>query len=262
MTAEARRWIRQLDREADVFASRVARALRRAVRAGTRGLGDVIVAQAAPEPEFEPTPIPAEAVASLDDLVLIESAWRRELADDVIPALARFIRAGADRALSTIAVEAPVLLNMRHPTAELQLTLAENRLRGVGTDLWQRTRDQLVVGFQEGESIPQISKRVREVLASTETRARVIARTEVISASNAGSIAQLRLLGEDAPAKKVWLATGDKRTRPSHRAANGQVVTLADTFTVGGARLDFPGDPTGPADEVIMCRCTVIWEVD
>lgn len=249
-----RQWMRHLDREAEEFAEQVARALRRAIRAGTSDLGDVLTAQGAAEP--------AEPFVSLDDLAAIETAWRAEVNDNVIPAVARFMRAGADRALADLAVQAPVLLDMRHPAAELHLAQAENRLRGVGTDLWQRTRDELIVGFQAGESVPELSKRVRTVLASTEVRARAIARTEVISASNAGSITQMRLLGENAPTKKVWLATNDSRTRPTHHAADGETVALGEEFTVGGAHLDFPGDPTGPADEVVNCRCTIAWEFE
>lgn len=249
-----RQWMKHLDREAEEFAEQVARALRRAIRAGTSKLGDVLTAQGASEP--------AEPYVSLDDLVAIETAWRAEVNDTVVPAVARFMRAGADRALVDVAAEAPVLLDMRHPAAELHLAQAENRLRHVGNDLWLRTRDELIVGFQAGESVPELSKRVRTVLASTEVRARAIARTEVISASNAGSLAQMRLLGENAPTKKTWLATNDSRTRPTHRAADGETVALGEEFLIGGSRMDFPGDPSGPADEVINCRCTLVWEFD
>lgn len=62
--------------------------------------------------------------------------------------------------------------------------------------------------------------------------------------------------------KKTWLATVDKRTRKDHAHADGQSVPLADKFNVGGARLDYPGDPDGPDDQVINCRCTFIVEPD
>jgi len=63
--------------------------------------------------------------------------------------------------------------------------------------------------------------------------------------------------GDVAPFKQ-WLATEDNRTRPTHRAADKQRTLLSEPFTVGGARLLFPGDPRGPAGEVINCRCTML----
>jgi uncharacterized protein with gpF-like domain len=56
----------------------------------------------------------------------------------------------------------------------------------------------------------------------------------------------------------MWLSTVDSRTRPTHVAADQQRTLLTSPFIVGGAQLLFPGDPTGPADEVIQCRCTML----
>ena len=65
-------------------------------------------------------------------------------------------------------------------------------------------------------------------------------------------------LSEDADElDKVWIATIDGKTRPTHFAADGQRAPLAGSFTVGGAHLAFPADPTGPAAEVKNCRCRV-----
>jgi hypothetical protein len=35
------------------------------------------------------------------------------------------------------------------------------------------------------------------------------------------------------------------------------VVVLGDTFSVGGASMAYPGDPSGPPKEVVNCRCTI-----
>ncbi|QWY84357.1 capsid maturation protease and MuF-like fusion protein [Mycobacterium phage Knocker] len=56
---------------------------------------------------------------------------------------------------------------------------------------------------------------------------------------------------------KCWIATIDGKTRNTHFAADGQRAPLAGTFTVGGASLRFPGDPDGPPDETLNCRCRV-----
>lgn len=53
-------------------------------------------------------------------------------------------------------------------------------------------------------------------------------------------------------------STDDARTRPTHREADGQRTLLTEPFRVGGAALLFPGDPRGPAQEIIMCRCSLL----
>jgi 2'-5' RNA ligase len=220
-----------------------------------------------PPPTYEPpvtpvTPILPAGTVALDDLVRIERAWRKEIQQVIIPELEKTMRKAADAVLESISFEAPVLWDASHPAAQLFLTQTANQLVGVGEDMWERTRDQLIMGMQEGDSIQQLSARVKEVLSTTDTRARMIARTEVIAASNAGAMQQLEMLGEDAPAQKTWLATHDARTRLSHMAANGQTVDFVMPFTVGGAKFDYPGDPDAPASERVNCRCTLTWHFE
>ncbi len=59
-------------------------------------------------------------------------------------------------------------------------------------------------------------------------------------------------------AEKVWVSTIDKRTRPTHRMADKQRVGIFEPFIVGGFPLRFPGDPSGPPQETINCRCSLI----
>lgn len=268
-----RQKLARLETRADRFERLVNAALRRAIRAGTKGLGRVAsgtpyvlrngqgvftinAVAAAADPD------PAEPFVSLDDLAAIETAWQQELRDSIIPQLMNTLVDGANDAIEDLAREVPVLVDGRSAISETYLMGANNRLSGIGSDLWQKTRAQLVVGMGEGESIDKLAARVRQELASTTVRAQRIARTEVIGASNAGAYMQVTAMGEDAPETKVWLATGDRRTRPTHRAANGQKRPLTDDFDVGAASMKFPGDPRGPADEVVNCRCTVTWEFE
>ena len=54
-----------------------------------------------------------------------------------------------------------------------------------------------------------------------------------------------------------WVSRRDERTRTTHRAASGQVRRVLGTFDVGGAQLRYPGDPKGPIEETIECRCVL-----
>ena len=92
-------------------------------------------------------------------------------------------------------------------------------------------------------------------------RAETIVRTETNRAFNLATQTRLNANAErleDVKAQKEWVATADPRTRGSHRAAHGQRRKRSSKFSVGGASLMFPGDPNGPAWEVINCRCTSI----
>jgi hypothetical protein len=95
-------------------------------------------------------------------------------------------------------------------------------------------------------------------------RREMIARTETIKASNAGSIALFRDWG--VVEGKEWLATGDDRTRDSHLVAWANYseggspgpIPLEASFSIGGSSLMFPGDPRGAPSETVNCRCTVL----
>lgn len=88
-----------------------------------------------------------------------------------------------------------------------------------------------------------------------QTRATLIARTEATGTANYGAI---QALAHEGAERKTWVATGDTRTRPSHSMADSQTVRLSSPFIVGGAALQFPGDPNGPIAEVAACRCALV----
>ena len=86
----------------------------------------------------------------------------------------------------------------------------------------------------------------------TPARARMIARTETISAHNGAALEGFRQSG--AVQKKEWLSSRDADVRDSHVAVDGIQVDMGALFPNG---VDYPGG-NGPADETINCRCTVL----
>jgi hypothetical protein len=85
---------------------------------------------------------------------------------------------------------------------------------------------------------------------------RRIARTEATSAYGYASVQ--RAAKDPATRWKRWVAVGDKHTRKTHAAANGQTVSVAEPFMVGAAALQYPGDPSGGSGETTNCRCAVV----
>lgn len=115
-----------------------------------------------------------------------------------------------------------------------------------------------------GESL--IGRGIRERMDDVSvSRAKTIARTETHSAVQETSAETMRLeaeaVGLEGETQKVWTAGMDMRVRESHAEADGQAVGLDDSFLVGGVSLRFPGDPLGPPEEVINCRCILTYDV-
>lgn len=52
-----------------------------------------------------------------------------------------------------------------------------------------------------------------------------------------------------------WVTMNDSSVRETHRAANGQVAGADGTFDIGGFELHYPGEPVGPPEVWINCRC-------
>lgn len=123
-------------------------------------------------------------------------------------------------------------------------------------------RRSLDAGQAEGLGTDALARKLRKDLggAFTQLRAHVIARTETHSAANAANDAAIDSLGiNSSELSKEWVAANDERTREDHAQANGQVRPRGEPFNVGGASLDYPGDPSGPPEQVIMCRCTQVF---
>lgn len=237
------------------FEDLVVRVLRRVAAAAARLLGGTAAS------------VPAGHV-SVDDLGVIRTQWVTHLDAEVLPGLGAAYRTAAVHVADRLAYYGHDVAALTAPDAAAFLAAARNRLVGVGDHLWEAARDELVAGLQAGEDARQLAVRVRDAAGVSEVRARMIARTEVAGAANAATLAQVRVLG-DPTAVKEWLATPgpagvgcDERTRPTHCTADGQRVRIGERFVVGEALLDHPGDPTGPADEVVGCRCDLAIDLD
>jgi uncharacterized protein with gpF-like domain len=112
-----------------------------------------------------------------------------------------------------------------------------------------------------GNSMQDTIAELEDAYSLSNVRATTIARTETVSAGNAGNyFSVLANIGTNL--NKVWLSTQDDRTRDSHIEANKQKQEIEDPFIVGGSQLLFPGDPSlgATARQLINCRCTLYFE--
>ena len=133
-----------------------------------------------------------------------------------------------------------------------------------------RLERTLTEGFSAGENGHQLAQRVKDTYRGYITKgydAKRIARTEVVSASNAGSFFAYDQSG--VVQDKEWLAVRDKRTRGAsaddradHYHMDGQRVPMDMPFVDprSNSRLQWPGDTSLGAGgkDIIMCRCTML----
>ena len=121
-------------------------------------------------------------------------------------------------------------------------------------------------GIREGMGQAALGKLINNRLREeggkvSRARGRVIARTESHSASNAATQEAAKATG--LPMRKEWVSSDNvDRTRQDHSDANGQIVNLDSPFIVGGEELQYPGDMSGSAHNVINCRCASVMIVD
>lgn len=186
-----------------------------------------------------------------------QAAW-----DDEVETIMTVIGQIAQSAWSEATNLPPV---SRHAFVMSQLAQTQNLLVRLPDEVYNLIFAELTDATNAGNSVEQTAQRIDRLLTYTDSerwpnRARVIAITETTRAYGAATVAagmeQARVTGRRL--SKRWDSERDQRVRLTHQAADGQVVDLSAPFLVGDFYLMFPGDPMGPADEVINCRCDVV----
>lgn len=134
-----------------------------------------------------------------------------------------------------------------------------------------KLRPILNEGIREGLGISDIATSIISNIGEyagrfAKYRAERIARTEIIGTSNWAGLASAQAAGVENMVRKKWLATTDERTRQNHIDMDSHPsIGINEKFQVpklGGGfdEMSYPGDPDGSAENVINCRCTIIYE--
>lgn len=117
----------------------------------------------------------------------------------------------------------------------------------------EQVNELLQEGIDNGWGSSEMTARLDDT-ELPKWRARMIVRTETVRATNVAQMVQASQNPYEQ--EKQWIAVDDARTRQthsSHGGVDGERIPFLDQYSNG---LYFPGDPTGPAKEVINCRCT------
>ena len=136
---------------------------------------------------------------------------------------------------------------------------AAKRLQGLAED-----------AAESGTTDDPISEEIRSTYSKfSKGRTQTIARTEIHNASMEGSRSAAKSL-QVPNLEKVWVSSDDDRTRDgdpestNHVVMNGETVGIDEKFSVpskdGPDQMDGPGDTSAPADQVVNCRCTQVYQ--
>ncbi len=149
----------------------------------------------------------------------------------------------------------------------------DNPALALARKLRDRRFDRRVLAAAEGTGEPLSADEIENMARSyanraLRLRAEAISRTEAMAALHKAQSEALDqavmngVIAKDAIGK-TWRTARDDRVRDSHAAMEGQTVALDEYFTTGdGNQLEYPGDPSGPASEIINCRCWMEPNVD
>lgn len=135
--------------------------------------------------------------------------------------------------------------------------LAQGYYNRLGLDvakLKKTITQEISRGIASGLSYNDIARNINNVSKSGLYNAQRITRTEGHRIQQSSTRdAQYAAKAKGADVVKQWDAAMDSATRDSHAAVDGEIRELDEKFSNG---LRYPGDPSGPASEVINCRCT------
>jgi SPP1 gp7 family putative phage head morphogenesis protein len=113
-----------------------------------------------------------------------------------------------------------------------------DNIKDMTDDMKGKLRGELERGIMAGEGSPVLSKRVKDILDVSKTRAEVISRTESMRAVNMGQLQGWKDSGFDV--EKKWDAHLDGKTSEVCKSLNGQWIDVNSTFSWKGEEFQSP----------------------
>jgi SPP1 gp7 family putative phage head morphogenesis protein len=136
----------------------------------------------------------------------------------------------------------------RAPTGQhLQALLAEqvDLITSLPTEAAQRVHELTIAGLEDSTRASEIAKEILRSGEVSESRATLIARTEVARTASTLTQARAQHIGSEG---YIWRTSGDSDVRESHKAMNGKFVRWDSPPTLSDGT-------TTHAGQIYNCRC-------
>lgn len=133
-------------------------------------------------------------------------------------------------------------------------------VRGTALNTLQRITRAYMMDAEFMGLGPQQKARIlrRQFSSITQWQAERIIRTESTNIANFAIMQSAQTVFPAENLLKEWIASFDDRVRDTHAEAGaGEPIPQSESFMVGGSLMMYPGDPSGPAAEVVNCRCSL-----
>lgn len=138
---------------------------------------------------------------------------------------------------------------------------------GINVDAMKKSiRQEITRGIASGLSYSDIIRNLRNATKAPLANAKTIVRTEghrIQQASTEDARQGAKANGADVV--KMWDATMDGATRPTHQRLDGQIKETHEPFEHGSKKAMYPGDFGDPAEDC-NCRCVALtrarWALD
>lgn len=193
-------------------------------------------------------PAPAELL-DVDALILSLRTKTEPVRQAMVEATAR-----------TSIEQAGINFDVSNPYVDAAIKDTASQIPGIAQTTLDNVTKVIQASYQQGLSIPDTAKAIQVGMNEQSfTRATLIARTTLVGATAAGSLAATQAIdaatGGNANYMKRWL-TAPGATYPRHELVDGldgQTQPLDAPFDVDGDSLMYPGDPGG--DPANVCNC-------
>ncbi len=141
--------------------------------------------------------------------------------------------------------------------------LSAELVKNIPDLLRQEVTKQLQLSALSGDTIHDVAKKLTGtmegypgVFKKVETRAKTIARTEIMRVQSNITWIQIQELAQKFPhIQKIWRHSHGLDFRPSHLALDGTKIQWDEPFIIDGIPIMYPRDPNAPPDLTINCRC-------
>jgi HK97 family phage portal protein len=197
---------------------------------------------------FEGTKTPSDVINEpyLEESSALEKA--------VAPLYALSLTTGIETLADEIGIG--ITFDLQDPLAISFLGEKRIRIKGTLSTVKKQVLAEIQEGLSRGEDFNTIANRIRTVFNIADSRAKIIASTEIFSGVNFSRYVGIQRSGFS---EEQWFTALDERVRKMHLDLHGAKHKVGELWVFkDGTYVRFPNDPKGPAHQIISCRCLVL----